>query len=177
MEDRELSERIAHIQDRLESIARNMGPDRPDGHYAYELLSHVADLRERVTTLEREKARFRGLIHAEILADMHYCETHEMGFQSATDAPVVCPRCQLASEQVRMESDLDAKHAQLVSVADKLANEQASLFRAQSAMHEYMVALGPHLSDSWREFLAKECGLEIDESSPYRHPKRPKRPL
>ncbi len=50
---------------------------------------------------------------------------------------------------------------------------EASLARARKVVHRYMVAMGPHLSDSWKELLAKECGLEIDESDPYRHPKRP----
>jgi hypothetical protein len=91
-----------------------------------------------------------------------------------------CTFCEVEAlrERVKaLESDLDAKHARLVKVADKLANEHSNFFRAQSAVHQYMVALGPHLSDSWREFLAKECGLEIDESSPYRHPKPPKKPI
>jgi hypothetical protein len=90
-----------------------------------------------------------------------------------------CTFCEvetLRERVVTLESDLDAKHTQLVSVADKLADVRTHFFSAQSAIHQYMVALGPHLPDSWREFLAKECGLEIDESSPYRHPKPPKGP-
>lgn len=50
-----------------------------------------------------------------------------------------------------------------------------TLKRAQEAICRYMVALGPHMADSWKELLVAQCGLVIDESNPYRHPIVPKR--
>jgi len=48
--------------------------------------------------------------------------------------------------------------------------------RAQAAVCRYAVAQGPHMADSWKDFLVKECGLVIDEGNPYRHPMVPTNP-
>ena len=53
---------------------------------------------ERAGELEKERQRLRGLIHAEQLADMHYCETCELGFQGPDDC---CPHCE--REEARKE--------------------------------------------------------------------------
>jgi len=51
----------------------------------------------------------------------------------------------------------------------------ATFKRAQEAICRYMVALGPHMADSWKDLLVAQCGLAIDEGNPYRHPIVPKR--
>jgi hypothetical protein len=65
------------------------------------------------------------------------------------------------------------RHLVQVVPAGRAEEAKAALLRAQVAVHRYMVALGPHMANSWKELLAKECGLEIDEGDPYRHPKKP----
>lgn len=50
---------------------------------------------------------------------------------------------------------------------DKLAAARAAVVR-------FVVAWGPHLPDPWKDHFVKECGLVIDEGSPYQHPMMPK---
>jgi uncharacterized protein YbaR (Trm112 family) len=43
--------------------------------------------------------RLRGIIHAEMIADAHYCETCEMAFMVPDGAPRTCPTCALRREE------------------------------------------------------------------------------
>lgn len=40
--------------------------------------------------------------------------------------------------------------------------DDGELLKAREAITRYIVAQGPHLSDSWRDFLIDECGLHVD---------------
>lgn len=40
----------------------------------------------------------------------------------------------------------------------------------RKAVVRFMVAQGPHMPASWKEFLVKELKLEIDKGNPYQHP-------
>jgi hypothetical protein len=53
---------------------------------------------------EAEVARLRGLIHAEQIAEMRYCETCELGYMVGEGSARPCPYCEVA----RMRAVVDA---------------------------------------------------------------------
>jgi hypothetical protein len=76
-------------------------------------------------------------------------------------------KCHYCSAEYSTAEEL-VRH--LGTVGDHLRDR---LLRAQAAVVRYAVAQGPHLSDSWKDFLVQECELVVDEGNPYRHPKVP----
>jgi hypothetical protein len=47
--------------------------------------------------------------------------------------------------------------------------------RAVDVIVRYVNALGPHMTEAWKEEIVKACDLEVDEGNPYR-PVQRKRP-
>lgn len=62
----------------------------------------ILALTARAEKAEAEVERLRGLHHAELIATMHYCERHEMGFMSGLETNAPCPHCECERLEARV---------------------------------------------------------------------------
>ncbi len=72
--------------------------------------------------------------------------------------PIICPTCEEAPRTLRG----DLRVATLAIVIEDNNRLRAELTKAREMVKRYIVAQGPHLYESWREALMKDCGLVED---------------
>jgi hypothetical protein len=84
---RDLRAELARVREERDALLREHDDDERRHAEA------MASVRARAATAEADRDRLRGLIHAEQIATMHYCETCEMGYMAPEGATVRCPHC------------------------------------------------------------------------------------
>lgn len=78
------------------------------GARGHDLCNTVHLLHAEVAKLTAERDKYQGLVHAEMIADMHYCERHELGFMQGEWATPRCPHCWGEESEAKLKEILEA---------------------------------------------------------------------